>query len=329
MHKLFTILDSKVRLFRQWAKKHRGLGIVAYIFIFALLWPIIVAYLISSFANKKLGLNVVTKTLAVGLIGFGTMFNAAWVYGIANPQPVEKKPVTQTAQAPPQQNEQEQEASEPEQPKVELYKVVEVVDGDTVKVDYNGKTETVRLIGVDTPEVVDPRTTVQCFGEEASIHARTILSGKSVKLEADSTQSDRDKYSRLLRYVFLEDGTNFNKRMIADGYAYEYTYEVPYKYQQEFKTAQTEAQNGSKGLWAANTCSGQRTKPQPVVTPAPTTQQSTDCKIKGNIASDGEKIYHMPGQRYYDKTIIDTSKGERWFCSETEAVNAGWRKSKV
>jgi len=328
MHKLFTTVDPKVRLFRQWAKKHRGLGIFAYVFIFALLWPILVAYFVSSFANKRLGLNAVTKTLAVGLIGLGAIFNTAWVYGIASPRPVAKKPVVQTVQ-PPQQNEQEQETPKPEQPKVELYKIVGVVDGDTVKVDYNGKTETLRLIGVDTPEVVDPRTTVQCFGEEASARAKAILNGQSVKLEADSTQSDRDKYSRLLRYVFLEDGTNFNKQMVAEGYAYEYTYEVPYKYQQEFKSAQTVAQNSSKGLWAANTCSGQRTKTQPVAKPAPTTQQSADCKIKGNIASDGEKIYHMLGQRYYDKTVIDTSKGEKWFCSEVEAVNSGWRKSKV
>ena len=51
--------------------------------------------------------------------------------------------------------------------------------------------------------------------------------------------------------------------------------------------------------------------------------------IKGNINSSGERIYHVPGQRYYDKTQIDASKGERWFCTELEAVGAGWRKSRV
>lgn len=63
-------------------------------------------------------------------------------------------------------------------------------------------------------------------------------------------------------------------------------------------------------------------------TPKPT-PVSTSCKIKGNISSSGERIYHLPGQRFYNVTKIDTSKGERWFCTETQARNAGWRKSKV
>lgn len=58
------------------------------------------------------------------------------------------------------------------------------------------------------------------------------------------------------------------------------------------------------------------------------TQGDESCDIKGNISSSGEKIYHISGGRFYDQTKIDTSKGERWFCSEEEAVNAGWRKSK-
>lgn len=67
--------------------------------------------------------------------------------------------------------------------------------------------------------------------------------------------------------------------------------------------------------------------PKPSTT---TTSSSTqNCNIKGNISKSGEKIYHMPGQRYYSKTVINTSAGERWFCSEAEARAAGWRKSKV
>jgi hypothetical protein len=56
-------------------------------------------------------------------------------------------------------------------------------------------------------------------------------------------------------------------------------------------------------------------------------EQRAGCVIKGNISSSGERIYHVPGQRYYDKTVISWSKGERWFCTEQEAVAAGWRKS--
>ncbi|MBI4089572.1 MAG: thermonuclease family protein [Candidatus Levybacteria bacterium] len=137
----------------------------------------------------------------------------------------------------------------------ETFKVTKVVDGDTIKVLVNNKEETVRLIGIDTPEVVDPRKTVECFGIEASNKAKEILNGKNVRLESDSTQGNKDKYGRLLRYVFLEDYTNFNKFMILEGYAHEYTYNSnPYKYQLEFKIAERQARENKKGLWADNIC---------------------------------------------------------------------------
>lgn len=226
----------------------------------------------------------------------------------------------------------------------ETYQVVAAVDGDTIKVDYHGKTTSVRLIGVNTPETVDPRKDVECFGEEASQFLRSLLEGKAVRLEPDISQSDRDKYDRLLRYVYL-DSEDVSLTIIQNGYGYEYTYNVPYQKQARYRAAQTEAENGKRGLWADGVCTKSEpvaTKPQtpenkpantskpqntaPVVTaPATSTQH---CKIKGNISSSGEKIYHMPGQQFYDKTVVDTSKGERWFCTEQEAVNAGWRKSK-
>ncbi len=140
------------------------------------------------------------------------------------------------------------------------YHVMKVVDGDTIDVDIDGKKESVRLIGINTPETVDPRKPVQCFGVEASDKAKETLNGKNVTLKADATQSNRDKYGRLLRYVYLEDGTNFNEMMVRDGYAYEYTYDVPYEYQAEFMAAQQEAKNEERGLWAKNTCDGKLAK---------------------------------------------------------------------
>ena len=134
------------------------------------------------------------------------------------------------------------------------FSVVKVVDGDTIDVDINGTVARVRLIGINTPETVDPRKPVECFGKEASAKAREILGGKKVRLEADPSQTDSDKYARLLRYVFLEDGTNFNKLMISEGYAYEYTYALPYKYQKEFKQAQKTASDAGNGLWAEGAC---------------------------------------------------------------------------
>ena len=138
------------------------------------------------------------------------------------------------------------------------YEVVEVVDGDTLDVETPGKIERLRLIGIDTPETVDPRKEVQCFGKEASNKAKELLSGQFVTLESDESQGERDKYKRLLRYVFLPDGTNFNLYMIAEGYAHEYTYDEPYKYQPEFKQAEIDARNNNKGLWSPDTCSGKQ-----------------------------------------------------------------------
>jgi len=132
--------------------------------------------------------------------------------------------------------------------------VIRVVDGDTITILIGGKRETVRLIGINTPETVDPRRPVECFGKEASNKAKELLTGKRVRLEADPTQQDRDRYGRLLRYVYLEDGTFVNEWMIEEGFAYEFTYTAPYQYQEEFKTAQEEAMKKQKGLWREGVC---------------------------------------------------------------------------
>lgn len=139
-------------------------------------------------------------------------------------------------------------------PKPGYVKVVKVVDGDTVDVDLNGKTTRLRLIGINSPETLDPRKPVECFGIEASNEAKKLLTGKFVKLESDDSQDNIDRYGRLLRYVYLEDGTSFNKEMIELGFANEYTYQTPYKYQKEFKEAEAKARTDKRGLWADNAC---------------------------------------------------------------------------
>lgn len=128
------------------------------------------------------------------------------------------------------------------------YPVTRVVDGDTIKINLAGKTETVRLLGIDTPETVDPRKPVQCYGKEASDHLNTLLSGKSVQLETDDSQGKRDKYDRLLAYIWL-GGKLINQQMVSDGFAFEYTYNLPYKYQQQFNEAQNSARSQNLGLW--------------------------------------------------------------------------------
>lgn len=135
------------------------------------------------------------------------------------------------------------------------YAVVRVVDGDTLVIKKDEKDVKVRLIGVDTPEVVDPRKPVQCFGTEASAAAHAALDGKQVRVETDSSQSMYDAYSRLLAYVFLPDGTLFNQYLIAEGYGHEYTFNTPYRYQDAFKAAERTARESKKGLWADGVCS--------------------------------------------------------------------------
>jgi micrococcal nuclease len=134
------------------------------------------------------------------------------------------------------------------------YKVTKVIDGDTLQVQSNGTTETVRLIGVDTPETVDPRKPVQCYGPEASAETKRLLEGKQVTLEADPSQGDRDKYGRLLRYVYWFTNTEYllvNEALIFNGFGREYTYDNPYQYQKLFKASQDSAQANKRGLWGA------------------------------------------------------------------------------
>lgn len=150
----------------------------------------------------------------------------------------------------------QQSTPKQKQSALKYYSVNRVVDGDTIAVNIDGTVEKVRLIGVDTPETVDPRKLVQCFGIEASNYVKTLLTSKNVALESDGSQGDKDKYNRLLRYVYLSDGTNLNEDIIAKGYGHEYTYNLPYKFQDKFKQAEHDAQTKNIGLWASNACNG-------------------------------------------------------------------------
>ena len=205
----------------------------------------------------------------------------------------------------------------------ELVKVVRVVDGDTINVEINGKTESVRYIGIDTPETVDPRKPVQCFGIEASKKNKELVEGKMVRLEKDIT--DRDKYNRLLRYVWL-DNSLVNQTLVVQGFAKSYSYPPDVAYQSIFVMSEKKAREDKLGLWTA--CTSETASTTAITSPATQTSTSNpSCTIKGNISSSGEKIYHMQGCGSYSKTTIDESHGEKWFCTESEAQSAGWRKA--
>jgi len=219
--------------------------------------------------------------------------------------------VVQTQPAPTPVAQQQPEAKTV-QPTITLYAVTSVVDGDTIKVDISGTVTTLRLIGMDTPETVDPRKAVQCFGKEASNKAKELLTGKKVRIEKDSSQGELDKYGRTLAYVYREDGLFYNKYMIEQGYAHEYTYSTPYKYQTEFKAAQKSAQENLRGLWSPNTCNGDTT--QPAVSSIPnasntntnTSAAETQTTGKYYTSSYGSTKYYYPGTCSAWKSIADS-----------------------
>ena len=192
----------------------------------------------------------------------------------------------------------------------ELVQVTRVIDGDTIEIEG---TKRVRYIGIDTPESVNPEQPVECFALSASNKNKELVEGKMVRLEKDV--SETDQYGRLLRYVYQGE-TFVNNQLVAEGFANVSTFPPDVKYQQIFITSEQVARNDNIGLWGE--C---RTNKD--------VAGITSCLIKGNISIDNEKIYHLPGQKFYDKTQINESKGERFFCSEEEAVSAGWRKAKL
>lgn len=129
----------------------------------------------------------------------------------------------------------------------ELARVARVVDGDTIKLESG---ETVRYIGIDTPETVAPNQPIGCFGKEASDRNAALVAGKEVRLETDTSNTDR--YGRLLRYVYVEE-VMINELLVREGYAISNAYKPDTKHQDKFDEAQALAQQEELGLWG-ETC---------------------------------------------------------------------------
>lgn len=131
-----------------------------------------------------------------------------------------------------------------------LYEVTKFVDGDTIEVDMSGHSESVRMIGVDTPETHKPNTPVQCYGPEAAAYTRQLIGDRRVRLQADPLDTNRDRYSRLLRYVYLPDGTLVEEQLIKNGYGFAYTL-FPFEKKALFSSEQSAAKAAGAGLWKA------------------------------------------------------------------------------
>ena len=131
-----------------------------------------------------------------------------------------------------------------------LYSINHFIDGDTIAVDMNGSVETIRMIGVDTPETHKPNTPVQCYGEAAAAYTKSLIGSNSVRLQADPLDTNRDRYGRLLRYVYLPNGTMVEESLIKNGYGFAYT-QFPFEKTDQFVAEQTAAKNAGLGLWSA------------------------------------------------------------------------------
>lgn len=187
-----------------------------------------------------------------------------------------------------------------EQSQAQTFLVTQIVDGDTIILEDNRE---VRLLGIDTPEKG------QFYFSEASNKTAELVLGKSVSLEYDVTK--KDMYNRDLAHVWLGEKL-INLELVGLGFAQIYTVPPNVKYVDVILEAQKNARNNNLGLWGN----------------AELSKQIEGCKIKGNISVNQEKIYHMPGQMYYEKTTISEQKGEKWFCTELDALDNGFRKAR-
>lgn len=182
-----------------------------------------------------------------------------------------------------------------------------VVDGDTLEID--GKIY--RLNGIDAPEHGQKCGRWAC-GKEATEALKSILAGRTVRCQPLS----KDGYGRIIATCYA-DGQDIGEMMVEAGIAWAFV-----KYSDAYEEAELNAKAKALGIWSgsyqpawsyreAQWRSAQQTAPE-------------GCPIKGNISRNGH-IYHTPWSPWYERTRINTSKGEKWFCSEAEALAAGWR----
>jgi endonuclease YncB( thermonuclease family) len=296
--------------------------------------------------------EMVTALAAAKVVSIAVI--AAWLVGCAAAQPL---PPDKPAAAPPASYPTPRPPAVSTAPQAQADEampvldgtVLSVTDGDTIKVQLSSGPISVRMYSIDAPEKD------QSWGLEARAALASRLDRRQVALEVES----QDRYERLVATVFLGE-ENINAWMVSEGNAWAYrdylkdpsycyseadarsrrlglwslpansTY-APWEWRANQRDASTRLSNYS-GETAANCVAamhGRRAPTRSVGAGAPPPPSApsappTGCLIKGNISQSG-KIYHVPDSPSYDQTKIDESKGERWFCTETEARAAGWR----
>jgi len=201
--------------------------------------------------------------------------------------------------------------------------VPRVIDGDSLEIGD----VSIRLFGIDAPEgrqtCARADQAWRC-GDAAASELRRLIGGQSIVCE----RRDTDSYGRMVARC-TAGNTDLAAALTLEGYALAYR-----QYSDDYVDAEASAKAAARGIWASEFIAPWDWRRNPRTGPAVGSTQSTQirespradtCLIKGNINREGVRIYHVPGSRSYEQTRIDTSRGERWFCSEQEARDAGWR----
>ena len=195
---------------------------------------------------------------------------------------------------------------------------LQVIDGDTLKIGE----KRFRIFGIDTPEKNQTCTTNNrqwACGLVATSELIKLVAGKTVVCK----KRDVDRYKRIVA-VCLTDNGDVGKAMVASGWALAYR-----QYSLDYVKDEEKAKSEKLGLWSSQFVEPWRWRKESgtLEKEAAASSSNPECLIKGNISSNGSRIYHPPGGAYYSRTKIDLSRGERWFCSAIEAEKAGWRAS--
>ncbi|WP_373086942.1 thermonuclease family protein [Sneathiella sp.] len=192
---------------------------------------------------------------------------------------------------------------------------VHIVDGDTLWM----KGQKIRLAGIDAPESQQTCISTSRSRYQCGIAARNFLKDLIADQPVQCDSRSMDKYGRLLATCYI--GTrDINAEMVSAGWAVAYRH-----YSDKYAAKEDIAKQAEKGIWDGSfqiPWVWRRDHESDNISTA--ARGTRNCNIKGNISENGN-IYHLPGERWYEETGINMSKGERWFCSEKEAVAAGWR----
>ena len=191
-----------------------------------------------------------------------------------------------------------------------------VIDGDTLEIHG----QRIRLHGIDAPEsgqtCITNGSNFRC-GQQAALE----LSNKIERATINCQSTDVDRYGRIVAKCYRGQ-EDLNAWMVSQGWAIAYR-----QYSLDYVANEDKARALKKGIWAGQFVVPSQWRKGSRLTDTISETADGTCSIKGNISRKGEKIFHVPGGRWYGRTKIDTTKGERMFCTEQEAISAGWRKS--